>query len=69
MGIGKLISRSPSSKRLRDEPKEDKATLGDGPLGQLESFPVPSSQVSTPERATQAWPIKGVEDLSENCAA
>ena len=27
------------------------------------------SWVSTPERATRAWPIKGVEDPSENYAA
>ena len=25
--------------------------------------------MSIPERATRAWPIKGVEDLSENFAA
>ena len=30
---------------------------------------VEGSRVGTPERATQAWPIKGVDDLSENCAA
>ena len=30
---------------------------------------VEGSRVSTPERATRAWHIKGVEDLSENCAA
>ena len=25
--------------------------------------------MSTPERATREWPIKGAEGLSENCAA
>ena len=35
----------------------------------VSSVCVEGSRVSTPERATRAWPIKGVEDLSENCAA
>ena len=30
---------------------------------------VEGSRVSTPERATRAWPIKGFKDPSENCAA
>ena len=35
----------------------------------VSSVCVEGSRMSTPEKATRAWPIKGVEDLSENCAS
>ena len=66
-----LSPHSVSLRNLSGEP----ALYGAGsslwpfPLRYVSSVCAEGSRVSTPEKATRAWPIKGVKDLSENCAA